>query len=226
MPSLPCCLWRQYQTFRRTVLRTPTLGRTSPSFNAGGVSQPLSTSDFITASLTFASPLPDDFSDVYSGGSSVLTGTLPTPQWDPALLGWNISDQVSTLSSSEGDILNGVLVTTDDAGNIIAWSLEGSSYTLTTGPSYLPPILTQIELTTNWRNGYQGFADGSFFSNYQTAAEWVGEVDGPGSWSAGVESTSAPEPSFTWLLFVVLAILARNQYLSYRFGTDPLLSML
>jgi hypothetical protein len=107
-------------------------------FNAGGVSSPLSTSDFITASLTFASPLPDDFSQVYTGGSSVLTGTLPTPQWDPGLLGWTISDRVSTLSSSEGDILNGVLVTTDAAGNIVAWSLEGSSYTFTTGPTSSP----------------------------------------------------------------------------------------
>ena len=51
-------------------------------FNAGGVSSPLTASDFITASLTFASPLPDSFSNAYNGG---LTGTLPTPEWDPML---------------------------------------------------------------------------------------------------------------------------------------------
>jgi hypothetical protein len=173
---------------------------TGNDFNSFGLyssdgAGPLTTSNFITASLTFASALPSDFNESYYGGT---TGTLPTPPWDPVLLDWTISDQLSTLSYSGGDILDGLAITTNDLGQIVAWG-----FTAYNASPYVPTI-TELKLNSGAiaQNGNPPDTDGAFFRYFggvcgsacDYGQSWDGETGTPGSWSVTAES-STPEPS-------------------------------
>jgi len=86
------------------------------------VSGALTTSDYITATLDFAGPLPDN-------------AAYPNDQFKSQLLSFEITDGVETSTTAGFAYIN-----TDASGNILTWNIEGTlpggGYLITDGQPY------------------------------------------------------------------------------------------
>jgi hypothetical protein len=90
---------------------TVTYNYTGNDFISTGTT-PLTTSDFISASFTFAGPLADN---------------LSLAEEDTSVQTWSMTDQVTSLSNANGGYLGPVLISTDADGDIINWEFVGFS---------------------------------------------------------------------------------------------------
>jgi len=174
-------------------------GNDFTSFYGGS---PLTTSDFITASFTFANALPDDM--IYGGPDN--------------LLNWTITDGVDTLSQSGGNYLNGFAVETDATGDISGWDINaftspcspttvGCVHFISQGPPY--PTYAYIDAVTDVID-----VEGDY---------WQASVSGsPGTWSMTGESAT-PEPSTPVLASIGGAMLLYTirRRRQHRFRNTP-----
>lgn len=142
------------------------------------------TSNFITATLTFENPLPADASLAYGyGGLGTATATDP-------LEGFVISDGLATLNLSDG--LNIFLVTGSE-GQIVSWFVGACAAPCSSALN----IDTQFGLPTPLAT--LG-ADGSTQGSYGTPLAY--NTGDPGTW------TSVPEPSSLLMLgFGILGLV-------------------
>jgi hypothetical protein len=145
---------------------------------------PLTASDFITASFTFASPLPDDVTLADETG---------------AVLDWTTSDQVTTLSQSGGNYLDLLQFTTDAFGDITNWN-------------FATETSNGCSLNCSFLNSVNPVAptapqDNSSFSADGIDQTWAGgNVADPGVWTV-TTSADTPEPA-TFGLFGCGLVLA------------------
>ena len=132
------------------------------------------TSNFITATLTFANPLPADASLAYGyGGLGTATATDP-------LEAFVISDGSATLNLANG--VNIFLVTGSE-GQIVSWFVGACGAPCSSGLS----IYTQFGVPAPF-DAFDGSVQGSF----GTALAY--NTNDPGTW------TTAPEPSSLLML--------------------------
>jgi hypothetical protein len=155
-----------------------------------------STSDFISASITFASPLPDNLG---LGSNDV--------QYDvdesAAILTWNITDQVYTLTPA-----NSVLTTADFGtnaeGDIDLWNLNANE---TTSSIFLNISTTGTDPATNG-------LDQSSIYYYAFGLGPAASTSLTGTWQNA--SSTTPEPSTTVLLSlggaVLLCVIRRGNH--------------
>ena len=148
---------------------------------------PVTTSDFITVSLTFASPLPANLNLETSNNGG------------DALLSWTISDQNTTLSEGAGNYLDFAYFGTDASGKITGWAISA---------------LTNSTCNSNcWELGTYETAGGTAESN-NDASDFFPDGDGgpdisaynvydSGTWTA---ASGAPEPATFGLGGLGLAI--------------------
>ena len=141
------------------------------------------TANFITATLTFANPLPADASLAYGfGGIGTPTATDP-------LLAFVISDGSATLNLSDG--INIFLVTGSE-GQIVSWFVGACAAPCSSALN----IDTQFGLPAP----FGGALDASTQGSYGTILAY--NTDDPGKW------TSVPEPSGLLMLGVGILGLA------------------
>jgi hypothetical protein len=145
----------------------------------------LTESDFVSASFTFASPLPAGPNFADESGS---------------LLNWTVTDGVNTLSEGDGNYLAGLDLSTDLLGDVSAsWNFlaESSPYT-STGP---PPDWLEIGSNTGFST------DLSEFWITQSDPAWLASSSNDlGTWT--VTTTPTPEPSTTaWTCLLAGAML-------------------
>ncbi len=149
----------------------------------------LNSSNFITASFTFASALPDDLDLADESGS---------------LLNWTVSDQTNTLSQFGGNYLT-LDLTTNESGEIANWSFFAETIAETS--SGIPP--NWLELASQ-NTGI--VSDLSEFWVTDTDIAWIATVSSdPGTWAV---TASTPEPStigWTCLLFGAMLLVAMQR---------------
>jgi hypothetical protein len=148
---------------------------------------PYSTSDFLSASLTFTSPLPANLSF--------------TSEAD-AIISWSVTDQIDTLDDTNAYIVDADF-STNAASVIVAWDL----IVYNDGVSPTPPIV--YDLVTANCQGYSGCADSTEDLRGLAFFEGGGinpsNNQSPGSW--GEMSVPAPEPKSVTSLIVGVAFL-------------------
>ena len=161
----------------------------------------LTGSNFVSASFTFASALPDglDFADE-SG----------------ALLDWTVTDQSNTLSQAGGNYLT-LNLSTDASGNITnSWSFFAE--TMAEPSSGIPPDWLEI---ASQNTGFDN--DLSEFWVTATDPAWIATVIAdPGTWS--VTTTATPEPStigLTSLLGGAMLLIARRRQIRRPNSSRP-----
>ncbi len=138
---------------------------------------PLTASDFITASFTLASVLPDGLTLADESG---------------AVLNWTTSDQVATLSRSGGNYLDFLLFTTDASGDITNWH-----FLTETSNGCFSNCLDQNSVNVGSPTAPQ---DDSNFLADGIVQTWAGgNVVAPGVWAV-TTSAETPEPA-TFVLF-------------------------
>lgn len=172
-------LWVSFAGMTMPAHASVTYLYTGDDFNSFSGNSPLTSSDFISASFTFASALPDNLNDVENPGT---------------LLGWSITDQVNTVSSSAGDALL-IFFSTNAEGVITGWGMQGDNYTGVCKGT-CNGLGTQFNLPQIEEN-----ADYSYLDTQQSSQWFVQNLNEPGTW------TIAPEPSAAVLLLLGLGVL-------------------
>lgn len=146
----------------------------------------LTTSDFVSASFTFASPLADGLDFVEESAN---------------LLSWTVTDQINTLSMADADVL-GFELTTNGAGDITNWEFLASTAVIP--PSGIPPNWLEIGSA----NYGTYVVDLSEFWLTQSDPSWIASIpNDPGTWTT--TTSAAPEPStlgLTALLSVAIMV--------------------
>jgi len=150
-------------------------------------SAPWTTSDFVSASFTFSSPLADNLA------SAFLTTGVES---------WTINDGVTTFDPSNGATLTLLELSTGPSGNITVWDFNVFNFTTACEPHAF----------SGWNGGLaptdaqdQGEYDNAC-SPY-TPPSIAGNLGWPGTWTESQVSpppSSAPEPSTAMLLVFAL----------------------
>jgi hypothetical protein len=146
---------------------------------------PYSTSDFLSASLTFASPLPDNLS--YTSEAD-------------ALISWSVTDQIDTLDDRNAYIHRANFAT-NAAGVIVAWDLSVDNY----GVSPTPPIVYELWTSNCLQYGCASPKDLRGLPIFEGSGENPLNSNSPGTW--GEVSVAAPEPVSVALVVIGLAFL-------------------
>jgi hypothetical protein len=165
---------------------------TGNDFTSFSGSPGVSTLNFVSASLTFASALPDNFSDTFPDPGA----TLPTS--------WSITDGVHTYSSADGDSLNYLELETDSNGAIDSWHVIGCD------PISCPngDLITASDDPNDPGYVYDVYGDLNTGDLAYVANE-------PGTWSD--QAPQAPEPAtFISLSIGALVIIAWSRVFRRR----------
>jgi hypothetical protein len=158
---------------------------TGEDFNSfDGNSNGLTTSDFVTGSLTFASPLGADFN---SNSESF-----------PTLLSWSLSDGVNSLSSANGNSLDIFQdFATDSNGQIDEWFFAAEE---SSGDG--DPLILVSNESVIMNDGISGISVEDVSSDIAVGSAWY-DGAAPGNWT----QSAAPEPSTVLLLASGIAAL-------------------
>jgi hypothetical protein len=154
---------------------------------------PVTTSDFITASFTFASALPDS-----------LPYNDPDKNAGDVILDWTISDQNTTLSSGAGNFLEQAAFDTDASGNIDDWNFEadGNFECLLTVSCWNMESYYLSAALTGYSNS--GLDQSVFFAaGVDSTTVIIENRNDPGTWSV---TSTTPEPTTFWIAGAALAI--------------------
>jgi hypothetical protein len=164
-----------------TLLAAPSLADTVYTYTGNSFTQavaPITTSDFVTASFTVASPLAPN-----SEFSNQLLGALP---FDP--ISWDISTAGYTISNTTPGVIDGLSVWTDSQGNIVDWIFGAEA------ESVPGQIETDRDGLSSFVGDHYGTVNPSFNSN------------DPGVWTISTStSPTVPEPQS--LLLVTTGLL-------------------
>jgi hypothetical protein len=139
---------------------------------------PYSGSDFVSASFTFASPLPDDLA-------------LGVVDEAPLLLSFSITDQLITVDSVAAfDENDGPTFQTDGTGDIVAWSIVADYPVLNGGGNFYTSNIPSQEIDTG---------DGTEVNVGAGTVNLGHNNQDPGTWTE-TSTSSTPEPSTTVLV--------------------------
>lgn len=164
---------------------------TGNDFDNYEASAPWTTSDFVTASFTFVSPLPDNLPTtfLFAPGSAVTASEIES---------WTVNDGVSTYDPGDGATLLNFILATGPSGNITTWSFN----------VYNPTLACKPHAFSGW-NGGPSSGDAQDEGEYDEPcppypAPSVGaNVGYPGHWTESQAVPPAvPEPTTTVLITI------------------------
>jgi len=166
-------------------------------------SSAFSAGEFITASITLASPLAPDGNYNLVDNGTVVTNTVNCGS-DPCdgVVSWSIGDPTDTLSSANGNLLFELDFTTDAAGNILGWEIDAFA---STDPSE-PELHSGGNLGPNEPGGQDyDVSTALIYGEECCQTAYANSFDViPGTWSEGPASASTPEPGTLALMLVGL----------------------
>jgi hypothetical protein len=173
-----------------SLLTAPALADTVYTYTGNPfthVVAPITTSDFVSASFTVASPLAPD-----SEFSNELLGALPI---NP--ISWDVSTAGYTLSNTTPGVIVGLNFWTDSQGNIVDWIFGAEAES----------VPGQIETDRDGLSDFVGDNFGTVNPSFNS--------DNPGVWTISTSTPSAvPEPQSLLLvttgLLGVLSTVRRN----------------
>ena len=190
---------------------------TGPTFAFVDASSGLTTSNFISVSMTFANPIAPSVGVIGSVGSHATSLVAVTPAQ------FTMTDGVHTLDNANAQV-SIFDVATDGSGNIAAWSIFASQPDIRSGISGNFDLGTENLLRDASASGDPLIVDHSCFepgNTHQCGDTASTDNVHSGTWTISTTSSSVPEPS-ELILFpsgLIAATLARTRLRKLRCGT-------